>query len=491
VYKRVSASVAVILLAVVISAAAVRLVPALHQPLWLDEVVSARIITQPNVSDAVTRVKKSESSPPGWHLVNWVLWRATGRPHRVERLRLLSVAFGGLLAGLVVLYGLSIGLTAPGVAVAGGLAALGPNVVAHGAELRPYALLTLIALIFAMVLQIAARTPSNARLVLLAVVVAIGSYVHYFFLLSLATGIAWSLMRLSGRHRTRVVGAMLAGLVAFVVWLPSFRFQYRHNLYAYNGSFNLRAVAYSYARIVGLLGETGVLTAIVRLLFGFAVVAGALLLLRRRDGELAALFTILPVTLTAIVWLLGPHIFNERNLLIALPFAAVSVGMLVAALPRPASLLLLVLLSTTVAVSLYQFEIDYGRSSYDGIANALVASGWHPTDQIVQFGPAPLGLSQPVGWYLPGHPTLARATRLNCGRLFAVSYDTGAGPRWIRAHLASHATQYRFKAYDHTPRGPASPTPIVVARVKHGTANVNGALADGARLLHGQGSSCG
>jgi hypothetical protein len=482
--------VAGLVVVVVASAIAARAVPAVSEPLWLDEVVSARIITQPTVGQAVTRVRKTESSPPGWHLLNWGLERAAGRPSGVEWLRLFSVAFGGLLAGLVVLYGLSIGLSRVGAAAAGGLAALGPNIVAHGAELRPYALLTLLALLFAIALERAARAPSRGRLASLALVVAAGSYTHYFFLLSVATGIVWSLVRLSRRDRTRVLGAIGAGLIPFVVWLPSFRFQYRHNLYAYNGTFNLRAVAYSYARIAGLLGETGVLTAILRLLFALAVVAGAVLLFRRHLGELAALFAVVPVALTAFVWLLGPHIFNERNLLVSAPFAAVSVGMLVTALPRRSSILALAVLGGALAVSLWHFEIDYGRSSYDGIAKTLVADGWQPTDEIVQFGPAPLGLSEPVGWYLPGHPTLVRAGAATCGRLFAVSYDTGAGSRWIRLHVGPGVTPHLFKAYDHTPRGPSSSTPIVVAPVGRETATAQSALDGGARLLRVAGSRC-
>ena len=441
--------------------------------------------------DAVVRVRKTESSPPGWHLANWVVWWTVGRPVNVARLRLLSVALGGLLAGLVVLYGLSIGLSRLGAGVAGGLVALGPNVVAHGAELRSYELLTLLALVFALALERAARAPSRMRLALLALVVIAGCYTHYFFLLSLATGIAWSLVRLSGRNRVQVVGAMVAGTIPFVVWLPSFLSQYRHNLYAYNGAFSVRAVAYSYARIIGLFGETGVAAALVRLLFAVAVVIGATVLFRSRRGELAALFAIVPVALTAFLWLLGPHIFNERNLLVSAPFAAVAVGMLVTVLPRSASAVVLLALAGTVGVSLWRWEVDYGRSSYDGIAQALVAAGWRADDQIVQFGPAPLGLSQPVGWYLPGHPTLVHAPTSGCGHLFAVSYNTGTGARWIRQHSGQNEVIRFFKAYDHTPRGPAAHTPIVVARVKGNAATAKDAVAIGARLLHSADAHCG
>lgn len=203
----------VVVLALVLAGVAARAVPALRQPLWLDEVVSARIITQPTVGKSLSQVKETESSPPGWHLANWALWRLTGKPSRLEWLRLLSVVLGGALTALVVLYGLRVGLSRLGALVAGALAAFGPNVVAHGAELRPYAALTLLALVFAMVLERAARSPTWPHLGWLAAVVVVGSYTHYFFLLSVATGIGWALVRLPKDVRRRVLGAIGIGLL--------------------------------------------------------------------------------------------------------------------------------------------------------------------------------------------------------------------------------------------------------------------------------------
>ena len=480
----------VCVIGLVVAGVVARAVPALREPLWLDEVVSARIITQPTVGRAVSQVRKTESSPPGWHLANWALWRLAGEPAALEWLRLLSVLFGGALTVLVVVYGRQIGLSQPGALVAGALVAFGPNAVAHGAELRPYAALALLALVFAMVLERAARSPTWPRLVALAAVVVAGSYTHYFFLLSLATGTGWALLRLRREARRRVLGAIGVGLLPFLVWLPSFRYQYTHNLYAYNGPFNLRAVAYAYARIVGLVGQAGAASALIRLLFALLVLAGALTLLRRRRSELAALLAVVPVALTALIWLLGPHIFNERNLLVSLPFAAVSVGKLVGQVPRPLSAVILLALSAVVAVSLWDWEVDYGRSSYNGIAAALVAEGWRANDQIVQFGPAPLGLSQPVGWYLPGHPRLTGARPRACGPLFAISYDGPVGDRWLVAHLLPGTGVRAFAAYDHTPRGPASPQPILVGRLRAGPVTENGAVASGARLIQAKGSHC-
>jgi hypothetical protein len=469
----------------VVVAVGVRVIPSMHESLWLDEVVSARIITQPTLSSTVAQVRKTESSPPGWHLLNWAVWRGVGEP-RIEDLRLLSVVFGAALAALTFWYASSLGLSRLSAFLAGGLAAVGPNVVAHGAELRPYALLTLLSLVLVIAVERAARRPDRRNLIVFASVVLLGSYVHYFFLLALAVALAWAFVRVDGGACARISVAATLSLVPFLVWLPDFRFQYRHNLYAYNGSFNLRAVAYSYARIIGVFGATGVASALVRLSVSAIVIWGGYLLLRKPVTELAGVMAVAPVAMCAFLWLLGPHIFNERNLLIAMPFAAIAIGRASDQLaPRP---LLAVGFGVAVAmvagVSLWQWEMDYGRSSYDAIANTLVRDGWNPSGEIVQFGPAPLGLSQPVGWYLPGHPLLVSGRKGTCRtQLFGLSYDPGQGARWIRSHALS-TTVRAFAAFDHTPRGPKASTPIVVAKLTLTTVPSRAAASVHARLLH-------
>lgn len=462
-----------------------RVPPAVHDPLWLDEVVSARIVAEPSLGGALRRVRQTESSPPAWHVVNWAAWRAVGRPSHLERLRLLSVLFGGALAALVAAYSLSLGLSLPAAGIAALLVTLGSNVVAHGAELRPYALLALLALLFALALEGAARRPTPLRLVALALVVAVGCLTHYFFLFTLGTGFAWVLLR--SQAPRRVAAALVLGAAPTLLWLPAFLHQYDHNLYAYNGAFSTRAVAYSYSRILGVCRELGGLAALGRILVALFVLAGAVRLVRRRETELAGLLTVVPVALAASFWLLGPKIFNERNLLIVAPFAAVSVGRAVESLPRRAQALAGAAVLGATALSLWHFEVDFGRSQYDRIAQTLVARGWQPRDTIAQFGPAPLGLSEPVGWYLPGRPQLVRA-RSDCGRLFVVAYDDGRGRRWI-AGRSRPETWRRFPAYDHTPRGPRAKTPVVVALVPGGRAAARDSAAHGARLLRPAGAA--
>jgi Dolichyl-phosphate-mannose-protein mannosyltransferase len=480
------ASVAVLAVVTVLIGATVaaRVPLAAHEPLWLDETVSARIISEPTLGSAIHAVRRTESSPPGWHILNLGLRYATGLS--MEHLRYLSVLFSIVLTALVVAYGLALGLPLWGAALAGALVALGTNFVAHGSELRPYALLTLLAVVFALALQRAVDEPTRRRLGVLAVVVAAGVLTHYFFLFSVGVGALWIFVAAPRRDRVRVLAAIAVGLVPLVPWLPSFAYQYHHDLYAYTGPFEARTVVYSYARIVGVLSEHGALFALARLAVALLVLFGVVALLRRRrdDATLVAAMAIVPVVLTAVLWELGPRIFNERNLLVSGPFAALAIATAVAAMPRGAAAVVSLALLAALGVSLWRFEVDDGRASYNGIAQALVTEGWQPGDVVAQFGPAPLGLIRPVGWYLPGRPTLVHDARPGCAaRVFVVSYDATDGPTWLRTHRSAIVARREFTAYDHTPRGPRTQPAIVVASLRAPAAGLTaGLVAQGARL---------
>jgi hypothetical protein len=164
-----------------------------------------------------------------------------------------------------------------------------------------------------------------------------------------------------------------------------------------------------------------------------------------------------------------------------MPFIALAVARFVEELPRVASLLAAAAVIVLVGFSLWQWEFSYGRSDYSQIAHALVRDGWRSGDEIVQFGPAPLGLSQPVGWYLPGHPILIHARSASCETVLAVSYDPGGGARWIRRHHAPGSEPTAFAAFDHTPHGPRAHSPVVVGRVRAGA--VASAVAAGGVVL--------
>src|SRR5437660_1498350 len=107
-----------------------------------DEVASARILREPTTVAALHRVVKTESTPPLWYLLAWTTHHL-GVP--IVDVRLLSVLFGALLTVGVFALGSTV-LPRPFAASAALLVAVGYEPVYHGAELRAYELLALLAL---------------------------------------------------------------------------------------------------------------------------------------------------------------------------------------------------------------------------------------------------------------------------------------------------------------------------------------------------------
>ena len=120
--------------AVALVATAVRLPGVYTQAFWQDEVASARIIDEPTFRRVLAHVARTESTPPLWYVLGWLL-RQAGTP--LQDIRLLSVAAGALSAALVVDVGRRV-VPLPLASLAGLFVALGGQLVGHGQELRSY-----------------------------------------------------------------------------------------------------------------------------------------------------------------------------------------------------------------------------------------------------------------------------------------------------------------------------------------------------------------
>jgi hypothetical protein len=424
---------------VAVLAAGVRALPAVDYPLWQDEVASARILSEPTLGDALDRVERTESTPPVWYLLAWLLHQA-GAP--VEAGRAVSVAAAALLAGLVVVYGRSL-LPLWASATAGVLVALGGQLVSRGSELRAYALYALLALVFAWLLERAAKRPSAGRLAALGLCTAVGLLTHYFFALAAVTGLVWlwTSPRLRAA-RARPSAAVGLGALPFLAWAPLFWTQLENQRFSWIGDFDVVKAAASYSTFFWSAGplyvreqvQLGAWEALARISVLAAVLAGSVVLARLSErGRLAALSATVPVALAAVLWLLGAEVFTSRNLLCAAPFAALAVAGLVAAVPRPVALAGAAA-ALALAVGGLLRERDFEPPPYDRLADALEAQGWRPGDPVTIAGGAhelpalgsSYGLRSPVGWYLPGHPELVLPPPSGlppCARAFAVAPD--------------------------------------------------------------------
>jgi hypothetical protein len=466
----------VAILLVAAAAIAARGPGAATYPLWQDEVASARILIEPSPWEAVDRVAETESTPPAWYLVGWLLhWASVP----VEAVRWLSVACGAAAAALTLVFARRF-LSLPAATFAGGVVALAWQVVARGHELRAYSLYLLLAIAFALVLDATVRNPSRRRLAVLGAVTALGLLTHYFFALVVATGLAWlhsarpsdsmSLSRGAGREtpwtsgfeprrpsdrlslgqfrRSFVALALLAGGLPLLAWLPGFLQQVENDRYSWVASFDALKAAAVYSTYFWNAEELYVeaqdvsipaLAGVGRLAILALVLAGAALLWRQGDtARLASLLATVPVAVATLLWLSGGAVFTTRNLVCAAPFAAIAVAGVLWALPRPAALAATGLTLVLLGLGLAQ-ERTLRPPPYETYADALVTAGWTPTDPVYVRGGAhrlsflgsAYALRSPIGWYLPDHPFLHLADE-SCERRFFL-VDGAAGPVTVEA----------------------------------------------------------
>ena len=437
-----------------------RLPGALHESLWADEVYSARTIVEPSTREALYRVSQ-ESSPPGWFVLARVTHRLGAEPQTV---RLLSVLFSAALTALVVLYARG-RLPLPGALLAGLLAALAYQPVFHGKELRPYALLALLALGFVMALEAAAARPSGGRLAFLAAVSVAGALTHYFFLLAVAVGVLWLWTSGAAPRRGAVTAAALAGLVPLLAWAPRIVGQ-AGRVDSYFSQVTWERVLRLYSNIVSSASVWERAGDGVRYVVLALVLAGAVVLARRSEGRLAALMVVLPVAVTVAVSLAGLHVFTTRNLIVVAPFACIALAAVPSAIPsRPLAL------AATVAVAVgavWSFSLDRqrDRTPYDRVGRALADFGWTGAEPVVLFG-RPLNQRAPLGWHLPGHPQLQPAGPGPgaCERAYVLAVSP-EGLDWLASHPDRIVRKRPLPSYGRRSDGERSPTDLVVAEVE-------------------------
>ena len=170
-----------------------------------------------------SRLRKNE--PPLWYLLAWGIQRAgdlLGATPRAVDLRIVSLGASVLTVAAVFAYARrSLGL-AEAVAAAA-VTAFGAQFVLHGGELRGYALYSMLAVGFALLVEAAVRSDARRWLVLLALTTAAGCLTEYLFLLTVVAGgvFLWSAQTRPARLRVRAGVAIAAGVLALVPWLPS------------------------------------------------------------------------------------------------------------------------------------------------------------------------------------------------------------------------------------------------------------------------------
>lgn len=425
-------------IAVALVAVAARL-PAIHtRALWEDETASARILMEGSLPHVLRHVARTESTPPLWYVLGWLV-RIAGVP--IVDVRLLSVLAGGLLAAVVVDLGRK--LVPLGFAVVAGLlVALGEELVWHGSELRSYELLALLAALFGRVLLAELEASSRRREVALAIVVAAGGLTHFFFAFSVIAALAWLWLEPAARAiRRRATIAIAAGGAVATAWAPVMLTQYHQDRFWWIGAFSFR-----YATAVPLrmftYAYSGTPAGAAFSLAGLAVVVLGAARLGRASaaGRMVALLALAPTIEAALVWAGGMRIFALRNLIGTAPFVALAAAAALGAVPvRRVALAFGAAATAALAVAL----ATAGASDlpYDAISKTLVADGWHGSQPVAVFGDF-FRYRGPLEWYLPHRPTLdpSRPTNRVCQTLYVIRGDDVQRLRDARPDTLRHAT---------------------------------------------------
>ena len=433
---------------------------ALSDPLWSDEVASARIVSEQTIGEVLARIRRTESAPPAWYVAAWSVSKADARItggrilEPVERLRMLSVLFAAAASVLTALWALRLLADRLLAALAGFLVALGSVPAAYAEQLRAYALLTLLAVTFGLLLvRVSSRFGAWTWLAL-ALSTGIGMLTHYFFFFTVGAGLVWlwtSRPQPAGGRRATL--ALVVGVLAFAPWLPGFVAQAQQGRYSWIGPFDAASVF----TLPGSLffGPEGTLYGIARIALSAALVMGAVVLWRRPGGRAIVALGLLPIGGAAVIWAFGQPIFNERNMLAITPYLAILVAASLLRLPK--RLVTPIALTGLVAAVLGAAfaQLTLGRIAYDGVASGLVDLGWSETEPIAVDPPTGrTSLRVAVGWYLPGHTTLVRArgSRRACPALFAIGHSNSLAP-WLERNRGRLVDVREFAAYDHPFRG--------------------------------------
>jgi len=407
-----------VMLAVGLLAVAVRFPDALTQALWEDEVASARILNEPTFPRLLGHVARTESTPPLWYALGWLM-RQAGTP--IQDVRVLSVAAGGVLAALVVALARRV-VPLPFAAFAGLLTAFSSQLVAHGRELRAYELLALLSVVLALLVLAEVETPSRARELGLAGAVAAGCLTHYFFMFSVSAVLAWLWLDPGARTvRRRATAAVLVGGGLAASWAPMTVEQYGHHRFWWIGAFSVRPVVAVPARLfTAVYANTtnGLVVSVAGLLLTvlgcWCVSHGS------ARGRLVAALALAPLVGAAALWAAGVRIFALRNLIEIAPFVAVATAGALAAVPRRVAPATVAAAAALLALSIVSIS-GRGVPRYDEMARALVAEGWTSSQPVAVFGDF-FRYRAPLEWYLPHRPLLdpSRPLRGVCRSVFVI-----------------------------------------------------------------------
>jgi mannosyltransferase len=357
-----------------------------HQSLWIDETYTRDIVVAPHLSSVWSMVKASESTPPLYYWLSWLLRHALSSSSAAV-LRLIS-ALAGTLVAPAAFWAFRPRFSPRVALVIAWLCAVSPVLVWYSLDARAYALFVLLGL-----LSLGALWRERWALWTLASVACV--WTHYFGAFFVAGQVLYVVLwRADLRRRLIAWCVPLAVLMAPLI--PLISGQSTDERRSFLESRSLGTQVEQTIRQFGMgpnvpsrwLEWAGLLV------FAFALACGAYVLARRRDRTALMLAVVIAVTAIPPILLTVTHIdriYYMRNLLVLWPLVAAfaAFGMLPA---RGAPLVLYSALSIATVLTIqadwrYQ-NVDWASAAgpirarigdepaliYPGFAGARVAS---------------------------------------------------------------------------------------------------------------------
>lgn len=385
-----------------------------------------------------------ESSPPLFFICAWVSAHI-GDP--TEAIRWPSIIAGAATVPVVFLLGARAASRSAGW-LAALLFALNPLAIWQGSEGRPYALLMFCSVLSALLLLLALeRRRWSPWWAAYALSVAAVAYTHYTGIFVLAIQTAWALWARPARRR-ELLGATAGAFVLYLPWLPSYHGSFLGVYNALGVHLAPQPIASLFLQaIVGhpaepdfrwIPGAVATVAFVVVLLA--AVIAGAEGLRRRPrwrarladEGTLVFLLA-LATPLGLLVYSLSSYnLLLVHNLVASLPFALLSLAMLVLALRRfgwPVAGAAAAVVTAVMAIGAVKTESARGRRVDYRAALAVIEAHSLPGDMIsdASIFPVAPGLRQLVPTYF-SKPYLVVAAD-----------DPAARAGWARASAGARA----------------------------------------------------
>jgi mannosyltransferase len=292
--------------------------------LWLDEAQSVAFARLP--LDQIPDALRTDGAPPAYYMLLHLWIRAFGDGD--VAVRSLSALLSTLT--LVIVWFLVSRRCGRRVAIAAtALLALNPFAIRYASETRMYALVMLEVVVGLAAVAWALERPRLARLAVVTVLSGLLLYTHYWAIYLVIAVVGGLLLAGGARRRSarRVAVAVAAGVVLWLPWVPTFRFQADHTATPW------AAEASAFAALQVFTGSVGAPTLLVGL-YGVAM-AGAFLAaftlrLPRRRQPITPTGLAAVAGGTAAVGVLGAitssSAVSNRYFAVAIPLIVISAG---------------------------------------------------------------------------------------------------------------------------------------------------------------------